>query len=127
MRLLVPPLAETILPFVEGLAGKLPAGVTLLHVTAVPEHAPPLTDYPSLDQIVERARELAGDYLREHQRRLSAAGGSASTAAVSGDPAAEIVRYADRDGADLIALATHGRSGIGRWAYGSVADRVLHT
>ena len=42
-----------------------------------------------------------------------------------GCPAEEIVRYADENNIALILMATHGRSGIGRWAMGSVADKVL--
>jgi nucleotide-binding universal stress UspA family protein len=122
------PLAETILPFVEGLAAKTGARVTLLHVTPVPKEAPALNDYPSLDQMVQRASALAEEYLREHQRRLSSAGVEASVTVVAGRPAVEIVRHAAaNDEIDVLALATHGRSGIGRWAYGSVADQVLHT
>jgi nucleotide-binding universal stress UspA family protein len=36
-----------------------------------------------------------------------------------------IADYAEKHGLDLIMIATHGRSGISRWVYGSVADRVL--
>jgi nucleotide-binding universal stress UspA family protein len=43
-----------------------------------------------------------------------------------GGAAEEIVAYAERNGIDLIALASHGRSGVQRWVHGSVADRVLH-
>jgi nucleotide-binding universal stress UspA family protein len=39
----------------------------------------------------------------------------------------EIVRIAQQEGLDLIALATHGRSGLQRWIYESVAEKVLHT
>ena len=42
-----------------------------------------------------------------------------------GMPAEEIINYANRNPFSLIAMATHGRSGLGRWAYGSVADKVL--
>jgi nucleotide-binding universal stress UspA family protein len=41
--------------------------------------------------------------------------------------AEEIVSYAEANDIDLIVMSTHGRSGIGRWAFGSVTDRVLHT
>lgn len=37
-----------------------------------------------------------------------------------------IMDYADENSIDLIAMSTHGRSGIGRWVYGSVTDKVLH-
>ena len=44
---------------------------------------------------------------------------------VSCDPADEIVRYTQKQKTDLIIMATHGRSGISRWAYGSVAENVM--
>jgi nucleotide-binding universal stress UspA family protein len=46
-------------------------------------------------------------------------------AAISGDPAEEIVRYARARGIDLIVVGTHGRSGFTRLLLGSVAERVL--
>jgi nucleotide-binding universal stress UspA family protein len=57
---------------------------------------------------------------------LTAAGVEADVAVAVGEPGAEIVGYAARAGVDLIALATHGRTGLQRWAHGSVADAVLH-
>ena len=42
-----------------------------------------------------------------------------------GAPADEILTYAAENKIELIAMCTHGRSGLARWAYGSVADRVL--
>jgi nucleotide-binding universal stress UspA family protein len=42
-----------------------------------------------------------------------------------GRPAQEIVRFAEQEEVDLIAMSTHGRSGLSRWILGSVADKVL--
>ena len=42
-----------------------------------------------------------------------------------GEAATEIHRIADEIGADIVAMSTHGRSGLSRWAFGSVTDRVL--
>jgi nucleotide-binding universal stress UspA family protein len=44
-----------------------------------------------------------------------------------GDPAKEIVDYASQNDIDLIVMASHGRSGPSRWAYGSVADKVFRS
>lgn len=44
----------------------------------------------------------------------------------TGDPATRIVDYAAANDVDLIVMSTHGRSGLSRWAYGSVANKVLH-
>jgi nucleotide-binding universal stress UspA family protein len=46
-------------------------------------------------------------------------------AVATGAPADQILQYADSHSIDLIIMSTHGRSGIGRWAFGSVADKVL--
>jgi nucleotide-binding universal stress UspA family protein len=48
-----------------------------------------------------------------------------ATGVLAGDAAAEILREAHRAEAGLVALSTHGRSRLGRWLYGSVADAVL--
>ena len=42
-----------------------------------------------------------------------------------GEPAEEIIAYEEDTQADLIAMCTHGRTGLARWAYGSVAEKVL--
>ena len=46
---------------------------------------------------------------------------------LEGSPAREIVAYADRSGADLVVMGTHGRGGINRLLIGSVAERVVRT
>ena len=42
-----------------------------------------------------------------------------------GKAAEEIIKATDETNSDLVAMATHGRSGFTRWAFGSVTDRVL--
>lgn len=59
--------------------------------------------------------------------RFRHAGLKATRLTTVGDPAAEIVDLSINRGADLIALATHGRTGLVRWALGSVAERVLRS
>ncbi len=59
--------------------------------------------------------------------RVKAAGYKAVSAIRFGQPADEIIAYAAKSGCDLIVMSTHGRSGIGRWVYGSVADKVLRS
>jgi nucleotide-binding universal stress UspA family protein len=50
-----------------------------------------------------------------------------STTVLFGKAADNIVEYAEKNGIDLIALSTHGRSGLGRWVFGNVTDKILHT
>lgn len=48
-----------------------------------------------------------------------------STVVLVGSPAARIIDYARDHAVDLIVMSTHGRGGLARWVYGSVADKVL--
>lgn len=59
------------------------------------------------------------------QRRLKALGLQAKVAVLFGEPVAEILKYAEKAGADLIAVATHGRRGAQRLLHGSVAEQLL--
>jgi nucleotide-binding universal stress UspA family protein len=70
----------------------------------------------------------ARDYLRGLADVLSKQGVSADTIVLEGDPAGIIVEYTKQHPeVQMIAMATHGRSGIRRWIMGSVAERVLHS
>lgn len=72
--------------------------------------------------------EEAERYLKEASERLGARQEgrdvTIETAILYGKPAEQIIERAGRD-RDLVIMATHGRGGVERWAYGSVADRVL--
>jgi nucleotide-binding universal stress UspA family protein len=107
------PLAESILAMTRLLAGPLGAEVTLLHVTDIPESFRAVGE-ATLDGLVERERRAADRYLHRIVGELHDAGIAARTAVAVGGAAAEIVRTADREDSDLLALATHGRSGMQR-------------
>jgi nucleotide-binding universal stress UspA family protein len=64
-------------------------------------------------------------YLSRIAKRLETSTVKVRTEVLLGHPAEAIASYAERDPCDLIIMASHGRSGPSRWAYGSVADRVL--
>ena len=120
------PLAETILPFVESLARRCRGRMTLLYVAPERDVALGCGD-AAADRMARRDHQLAEAYLHDHRRRLTAAGIDADVVVATGRPAAGIVAEAERLGVELIALSTHGRSGVQAWAHGSVADEVLHT
>ena len=110
-----------ILPLVKALARLYGSKVTLFHAT---ELYPVASDYPMV-QLPPTPREVARA-LAPFRRRL--AGISVSVRSSLGTPAATILDAAEGEKAELIAMATHGRSGLSRWAYGSVAEQVLrHT
>ncbi len=71
-------------------------------------------------------QQEAEDHLMAVEQDLKDAGVKARhTIRHGADAAAEIVDYADVNDVDLIAMSTHGRSGVGRWVFGSVASKVL--
>ncbi len=78
-------------------------------------------------QTMERDEELVRQYLSEQVEELRAAGASAKMAFTRGEAAEGILSIAEREGADLVAIGTHGRSGVTRWLFGSVASRVLES
>lgn len=104
-------LAESILPFILQIAGPLDFEVTLVRVVPAAEwDAAGVEAAPYLERV---AGELAGKGVRVR------------TEVRRGDPAAEIVTAAREIGADLVAMTTRGRGGLGRVLLGSVAEAVL--
>jgi nucleotide-binding universal stress UspA family protein len=71
---------------------------------------------------VNRARE----YLEGKAEELRNEGVDATPVVLDGDPGSVICDYAGSIRADMIVMSTHGRTGIPRWVYGSVAAKVLH-
>lgn len=118
-------LGERALPYAEALAGKGDGGLVL--VRAVPYLSRPANDepFPTLAAARAAAAREAREYLEGVASRLAARGVAAEIAVPEEDEAQGIVAEATRRGAGLIAMATHGRGGIGRWLYGSVAEEVL--
>ena len=120
--------AEAILPFVEKLAGPMDAEVVLLRVVEALSPAETIAAAGVVAPDTLRLRQLeAKEYLYAIQDRLAAKGIRVRTGLRSGEPAPEIVAAAATWGVDLIAMATHGRSGLGRVLFGSVAESVLRT
>jgi nucleotide-binding universal stress UspA family protein len=70
---------------------------------------------------------IARQHVEKLARALVAEGASASARVLLGDAAARILDCASEEKASLIALSTHGRSGLSRFVRGSVAERVLRT
>ncbi len=71
-------------------------------------------------------RAEADEYIAEKAKKLRKKDGiTVQTALAYGNPAEEILKYAKKNQVDLIIMTTHGRSGISRWVFGSVADRIL--
>ncbi|MEE8472184.1 MAG: universal stress protein [Dehalococcoidia bacterium] len=117
-------LAESVLPCAEEIVASLGSKLVLLHV-AIPGDSRSHMLRVYLDHTAGTVRHQLA------QRRKGEKEGGKGREPVkvkgslrSGNPAEEILRYAEKNEIDLIAMATHGRSGISRWVLGSVADRI---
>lgn len=79
-----------------------------------------------MEETRSRRKTLAVEYLRDMGKPLVDRGVKISEEIAFGAPADQILDFARENSTDLIAISTHGRSGIGRWVFGSVTDKVLH-
>lgn len=135
-------LAEAVLPHVEALAkqrGTEPVDVVLLRVcepTALGYYPPSarfettsgavhMTPQEYVRRETAKQKALTEQYLAGAERRLKDAGLSVRSEVRVGDAAEQIVDYANTTPFNLIVMSTHARSGLSRWAYGSVATKVL--
>jgi nucleotide-binding universal stress UspA family protein len=121
-------LAEAVLPIAQHLATSLRLNVKL--VTALPRPSQlyagaQLMTYPV--DILRRAENEFSDYLRNVAGRLQQDGLNAGWQVLHGDAGNAIVGYARELPNNLIAMSTHGRSGLGRWVLGSVTDKVVRS
>ena len=77
-------------------------------------------------RLVDEAKQGAADYLEARAERLRRRGFNVTTSvSVDAQPGHAVLSEAEAVGADAIAMATHGRTGVGRVLLGSTADKVL--
>lgn len=126
-------LAECTLRHIKAIATgcSVPKVVLLRVIEPVPPFAELAASNPKLatqvEQDVAKANTAeAKQYVKKKVDELNKEGVSATGVTVTGKPDEAILKYADKNGIDLIIMSTHGRSGISRWAFGSVADRISH-
>jgi nucleotide-binding universal stress UspA family protein len=117
--------AESIIPFILEIAGPLDMDVALVRVLVpVPPMAVEGTRHAVIEDVA-KLRAEAEEYLASIAAQLRAKGVRVTTAVRRGEPVAEILAGAREVDADLIAMTTHGRSGLSRLLFGSVAAAVL--
>jgi len=120
-------IGEAALPYAEILAANSGALISLLQVVSPPGTVEAsLLGGPDWRKFVKAMHDAGEDYLKTIAERLSGKEIKSTYEVVTGDPADKIVEYADDTKASLIAMSTHGRTGLTRWVLGSIADKVLH-
>jgi len=129
-RILVPldgsSIAEQALEPALALAEAVSAELIFLRVTTVPHIViQPVPGWPGLDAVMEAAEQEANAYLQGVQAAMGDSPVSTSTRITTGFAAESIIDIADNQQVDLIVMCSHGCSGIERWVFGSVAEKVL--
>ena len=117
--------AEAIVPFILEIAGPLDMEVALLRVIVPTPGISVESGGPLVADDVEKSRATAEEYLAYVAGGLRARGVRVATQVRFGNAVAEILAGAGEAEADLIAMTTHGRGGLGRLLFGSVAEAVL--
>jgi len=125
-----------VIPHAEAIAAQkgITVNVVLMEVIEPPVapsyYSPELTGIPLnwgqfVDQEMARSKKAAQEYLAETEKRFKDKGIPVTSMVLTGKPAEEIVAYANKNPYTVIVMATHGRTGLSRLVYGSVAESVL--
>lgn len=126
---------EAALPYVEELVIKMKQGtkveVTLIQVLSSLSYyvvaGEASARVPYTEQEIEQMKTQAEVYLEKRGESLRKAGATTEVIVAVGHPVDEIIKAADEIKVNLIAMSSHGRSGLNRWAFGSVTDKVLRS
>lgn len=142
-RILIPldgsELAEGVLPYMEELAGRFDSELILLQAVTAPsvslggEAVPGMMTTPAgarisaeaAQEAIEAETRAASVYLGSISERLQDKGIKARVEIVEGSAAVAIMEFARGGEVSLIAMSTHGRGGLGRLVFGSVADEIV--
>jgi nucleotide-binding universal stress UspA family protein len=129
-RILVPldgsKIGEAALCYAVALARKTGAEIDLLEVFESPTRVGATGRSYNIPED-ESVRKSLLSYLNHVAEPIKNGGLKVSTIVLFGNAANKIMEYAEENGIDLIAISTHGRSGLGRWVFGNVTDKILHT
>ena len=123
-------LAEAALPATMELASKFNSEITLVRVLQPPHLIMTAANGSVYAQLLTEMRNQSEQdahlYLRNHQGSLRQQGYIVHTQVVEGENVVDaLLQVASSLGVDTIVMSTHGRGGVSRWVFGSVADKVL--
>ncbi len=116
-------LAEQAIPHAVALAQAFKATIEIITVVPVIDRDAMIAAGVAVNW--EAEVKDAEDYVSGVRTALSEEGVVVHSEVRRGEIAEEILRHCEEMDAEMIVMSTHGRSGFGRWVYGSVADRVL--
>lgn len=117
-----------IVPYVQTVAKKFDSEIHILFVARILDYftgiyvpAPSITTMEK--DIIDGAEKRLYEFMDEHFRAFP----NTKTAVVAGDASEEIIKYIEDRHIDLVIMGTHGRKGLDKVIFGSVAERVVKT
>lgn len=124
-------LAECVLPHVEAFMKGFNLGDVIL-VRVVEPEMPSYHGEIRIDPKITAQREAeressAKEYLNKVANRIKHEGTTVRAEVLVGRVTESLTQYAEKNGIEIILIATHGRSGVTRWVRGSVADKILRS
>ena len=121
--------SEAVIPHIEEFACKIQAKVVTLTVLTLVYYihagGDAVVKIPFTEEEMEPLKEKSKDYLEKVNSRLEGKGIVAQSEIRVGQIAEEIIKLANEDNVGMIAMTTHSRSGVSRWALGSITTKVL--
>ena len=131
-KILVPldgsPIAECVVPHIITLAKATFADVELISVVEpvdIPTRGKIALSEDDLQAINSEAKKEAHRYLDNIAKRLDRDKVKTKAIVITGKPAESLVDYIESNDVDLIIMATHGRSGLTKWFFGSIAEKIM--
>jgi nucleotide-binding universal stress UspA family protein len=117
-----------IVPFVQSMAARYEARLHLIFVARVFDYFTSMyVPHPSVSQFEKEVIEGAEKRLYEFADEFFKDTAATKTKVMAGDPSEEILKYIGDNAIDLVIMGTHGRKGLDRVIFGSVAERVVKT
>lgn len=115
-----------IVPYVRSVAEKFGSNVYLLFAARVFDYFTSIyVPHPSINkfekELIDGAEKRLYEFVDEHFKDFP----TTKTAVVAGDAAEQILNYIEEQRIDLVIMATHGRKGMDKIIFGSVAERVV--
>lgn len=121
-------MGEAALPYVRQIARKLNSEVILFSVIESGQHVHTIGGQDFIrfpQQQIESTRIETDKYLLATSKKLADSGVNVRSIVKEGDAASEIIKYAKEKSIRLVAMSSHGRSGMRGWVFGSVSNKVL--
>jgi nucleotide-binding universal stress UspA family protein len=133
-KILVPldgsPQAECVLPHAEAIARTGVQEIELVSVVEpveIPTRGKIALSEDDLKRIMVESKHDMKKYLDQVVARLARSGIKVHPIILTGKPAESLINYIGSNDVDLVVMATHGRSGLTRFFWGSVAEKILRS